>query len=128
MLPLFRLGLGGRLGSGRQYWSWITLEDVMRVVELALLDSGLSGAVNAVAPEAATNARFTAALSRALHRPALLPVPALIVRAVFGEMGREALLASARVRPARLLEAGFHFRFPDLDAAFSHLRAGVTPL
>jgi len=126
MLPLFRLGLGGRLGSGRQYWSWITLKDVVRVVDLALLDGGLSGAVNTVAPEAATNTCFTAALSRALHRPALLPVPALLVRAALGEMGREALLASGRVRPARLLEAGFSFRFPDLDAAFSHLLANHT--
>ena len=127
MLPLFRLGLGGRLGSGRQYWSWITLEDLVRVVELALLDGALSGAVNAVAPEAATNAGFTAALARALHRPAFLPVPALFVRAVLGEMGREALLASARVRPARLLEAGFSFRFPDLDAAFGHVLASDNP-
>ena len=126
MLPLFRLGLGGRLGSGRQYWSWITLKDVVRVVDLALLDGSLSGAVNTVVPEAATNTCFTAALSRALHRPALLPVPALLVRAALGEMGREALLASGRVRPARLLEAGFSFRFPDLDAAFSHLLANHT--
>jgi len=121
MLPAFRFGLGGRLGSGRQYWSWITLEDVVRVVELALLDGRLSGAANTVAPEAVTNAGFTATLSRALHRPAFLPVPALLVRAAFGEMGRETLLASARVRPARLLGAGFKFRFPDLGTAFRHL-------
>jgi uncharacterized protein len=126
MVPMFRLGLGGRLGSGQQYWSWITLDDVLRVVDHALLDSGLSGAVNTVAPKAATNACFTAALSRALHRPAFLPVPALLVRAAFGEMGREALLASCRVRPARLLQAGFSFRFPALEAAFSHLLDNPT--
>jgi uncharacterized protein len=123
MVPLFRLGLGGRLGSGQQYWSWITLEDVLRVVDLALRDDRLSGAVNTVAPEATTNACFTAALCRALHRPALLPMPALLVRAALGEMGQEALLASCRVRPTRLLEAGFNFRFPDLGGALSHLLA-----
>jgi hypothetical protein len=121
MLPAFRFGLGGRLGSGRQYLSWITLKDVVRVVELALLDDRLSGAVNTVAPEAVTNAGFTDALSRALRRPAFLPVPALLVRTAFGEMGRETLLASARVRPARLLDAGLKFRFPDLGTAFRHL-------
>jgi uncharacterized protein len=121
MLPIFRLGLGGRVGSGRQYWSWIALDDVARVVKLSLQDDCLSGAVNTVAPEAVSNAGFTAALSRALHRRAFLPVPAFLVRAAFGEMGRETLLASTRVRPARLLDAGFKFRFPDLDTALSHL-------
>jgi hypothetical protein len=121
MLPMFRLGLGGRVGTGRQYWSWITLEDAARVVERVLEDDGYSGAVNTVAPEAIANSGFTAALSRALHRPALLPAPALLVRAVLGEMGRETLLSSARVRPAKLLGAGFRFRFPDLSAALSHI-------
>jgi uncharacterized protein (TIGR01777 family) len=124
MLPPFRFGVGGRLGSGRQYWSWTTLEDVLGVVEWALQHDKMSGAVNVVAPEAPTNAEFTAALSRALRRPAFLPVPALVVRGVFGEMGQEVLLASARVRPARLIDAGFPFRFPKLDAALHHL---LTP-
>lgn len=118
MLPAFRLGLGGRLGTGRQYWSWICLEDLLRVVELALQNDRLSGAVNAVTPEPATNAHFTRFLARALRRPAFLPVPTFAVSLLFGEMGREALLASARVQPARLLECGFEFRFPQLDAAF----------
>lgn len=121
ILPAFRFGLGGRLGSGQQYWSWIVLEDLLRVVERALEDDHLQGAVNAVAPEAATNAVFTAALARVLRRPALLPVPAFAVIAVFGQMGREALLASARVRPSGLLAAGFSFRCPDIEAAFGHL-------
>jgi len=121
MLPAFRLGLGGRLGTGRQYWSWIALEDLLRVVERALQDDHLSGPVNAVSPTAVTNTEFTAALSRALRRPALLPVPALAVKLNFAEMGREALLASARVRPARLAECGFEFLFPKLDEAFNHL-------
>ena len=120
MLPAFRLGLGGRLGNGRQYWSWIALEDLCRVVDLALLDDRLSGAVNTVSPEPVTNAEFTDRLARALRRPALLPMPAIAVKLLFGQMGREALLASARVRPVRLLESGFEFRFAPLDAAFRH--------
>lgn len=123
MLPVFRLGLGGRLGSGGQYWSWIALDDLIRVVELALLDERINGPVNTVAPQSPTNKEFTASLARALHRPALLPVPALFVQALFGEMGRAALLASARVRPARLLESEFPFLFPELDAALRHLLA-----
>ena len=121
MLPAFRLGLGGRLGTGRQFWSWIALEDLLWVVELALQDDRLSSAVNAVAPEPATNADFTQSLARALRRPAFLPVPAFAVKLLFGEMGREALLASARVRPMRLLETGFEFRFPELEATFKQV-------
>jgi len=118
MLPAFRFGLGGWLGAGRQYWSWIALEDLLRVVELALQDDRLSGVVNAVSPEPVTNADFTRALARALRRPAVLPMPAFAVQWLFGEMGRDALLASARVRPVRLLKSGFEFRFPQLDAVF----------
>jgi uncharacterized protein (TIGR01777 family) len=117
MLPVFRFGLGGRLGTGRQYWSWITLEDLLRVLELALQEDRLSGAVNAVSPEPVTNEDFNRTLARVLRRPAFLPVPACAVKLLFGEMGREALLASALVRPVRLLESGFEFRFPKLDAA-----------
>jgi hypothetical protein len=120
MLPAFRLGLGGRLGTGRQFWSWIALEDVVRVAELALLDERLSGAVNVVAPEATTNARFTEALARSLRRPAFLSVPRFAVSALLGQMGREALLASARVRPSRLLTLGFQFHFSDLDEILDH--------
>ena len=118
MLPAFRFGLGGWLGAGRQYWSWIALEDLLRVVELALQDDRLSGVVNAVSPEPVTNADFARALARALRRPAVLPMPAFAVQWLFGEMGRDALLASARVRPVRLLKSGFEFRFPQLDAVF----------
>jgi uncharacterized protein (TIGR01777 family) len=121
MLPAVRLGLGGRLGTGRQFWSWITLEDLLRVVELALQDERLNGVLNAVSPEPVTNANFTKALADALHRPAFLPVPALAVNLIFGEMGREALLASARVQPVHLREHGFEFQFPRLDAALKHL-------
>ena len=121
MLPAFRFGLGGRLGTGRQFWSWIALEDVLRLMERALQDDRLSGVVNAVSPEPITNAGFTEALARALHRPAVLSVPPFAVKLLFGEMGREALLASARVRPVRLLESGFEFRSPKLAAAFKHM-------
>jgi len=123
MLPAFRLGLGGRLGSGRQYWSWIALEDLMRVVEFALLDDRMSGAVNAVSPAPVTNVEFTETLARTLRRPAVLPMPAFAVKLLVGQMGREALLASARVRPSRLLENGFEFRFPELGAALKTLLA-----
>jgi uncharacterized protein len=123
MLPVFRLGLGGRLGGGRQYWSWIALEDVVRVVEFALQEDALTGPVNTVSPEAVTNTRFTRALARALRRPAFLSVPAFAVKALFGQMGREAMLASARVRPGRLLERGFQFHFPDLDTALQSILA-----
>jgi uncharacterized protein (TIGR01777 family) len=121
MLPVFRLGLGGRLGSGRQFWSWIALEDLLRVIEFALAEGNLSGPVNAVSPAPVTNAEFTRALARALRRPAWLPMPAGVVKLVFGEMGCETLLAGARVRPARLLESGFAFRFSELDAALGVL-------
>ena len=124
MLPAFRLGLGGRLGAGRQFWSWILLEDLLRVIELALTESNLSGAVNTVSPAPVTNAEFTRALARALRRPALLPMPAMVVKLLFGEMGREALLASARVRPARLIQSGFAFRFPELHAALASALKG----
>jgi uncharacterized protein (TIGR01777 family) len=127
MLPAFRLGLGGRLGAGRQFWSWIVLEDLLRVIELALAETNLSGAVNAVSPAPVTNAKFTRSLARALRRPALLPMPAMVVKLLFGEMGREALLASARVRPPRLIESGFAFRFPELDAALVSALEGQAP-
>ncbi|HEY5914588.1 MAG TPA: TIGR01777 family oxidoreductase [Verrucomicrobiae bacterium] len=120
MLPAFRLGFGGRLGSGRQFWSWICLEDLLRVIEFALGESSLSGAVNAVSLETVTNAQFTGALARTVRRPAWLPMPAIAVKVLFGEMGREALLGGARVRPARLIESGFLFRFPELEAALNH--------
>jgi uncharacterized protein len=121
MLPAFRFGLGGRLGAGRQYWSWIALEDLVRAVEKVLQDDRLHGAVNAVSPEPATNEEFSRGLARVLRRPAFLPVPAFGVKLIFGEMGREALLASARVQPRQLLQNGFAFHFPQLDAAFKQV-------
>lgn len=115
LLPLFRLGLGGRLGNGRQYWSYITLQDEVRALT-HLLDSELAGPVNLTAPEPATNAEITKAMGAALHRPTLLPVPAIALKTVLGEFSSE-VLGSARVRPARLLADGFTFRHPDLVSA-----------
>ena len=115
MLPLFRLGLGGRLGNGRQYWSYITLEDEVRALT-HLLDSELAGPVNLTAPNPATNAEITKAMGVALHRPALLPVPAIALKTVLGEFSSE-VLGSIRVRPTRLVADGFIYRHPDLVSA-----------
>jgi uncharacterized protein len=115
--PLFRAGLGGRVGPGTQVYSWIALEDVVGAIHFALRTEALRGPVNLVAPEAATNGAFTEALGAVLHRPTPFPVPAVAVRALFGQMGRETLLASAQVAPRALLEAGFTFRWPGLREA-----------
>jgi hypothetical protein len=124
MLLPFRLGLGGRIGSGRQYMSWITREDLLGVILHALWTEGLQGPVNAVAPTPVTNAEFTHALGRILARPTLLPMPAFAVRLILGQMGEELLLASARVDPARLRATGFRFRFPEVEGALRHLLSG----
>ncbi len=121
MLPLFRIGVGGRLGHGRQYMSWIALDDLVRVIASAIGDESLSGPVNAVAPGPVTNAEFTRALGRALGRPAILPVPALALRVAVGEMADALLLASARVLPRRLERGGFRFEHPDVEEALRSL-------
>jgi len=119
MLPVFRLGLGGRLGSGRQWMSWVSLEDAVAAILFALETESLSGPVNVVSPNPVTNAEFTRALARQLHRPAVLPVPAFALRLALGQMADEALLASARVAPAKLSEAGFRFAQPIVDEALA---------
>jgi len=119
MLPAFRVGLGGPVGSGRQYWSWITLDDVVGAFLFALNSEVLHGPVNAVAPAAVRNAEFVRALAKALHRPAIFPLPAFVVRTVFGEMGEALLLGSARVRPAKLEAAGYKYRHPELGEALN---------
>lgn len=120
MLPVFRMGLGATLGSGRQWMSWIHIADLVELIIRALEDPRFRGPVNAVAPEPVTNAEFTRALARALGRPALLRVPAPLLRLMLGEMA-EMILASQRARPQFALEAGFEFRFPDLPRALSDL-------
>lgn len=124
MLPAFRFGLGGVVGNGRQYWSWILLDDLVRVVDFALRSEALCGPVNAVAPTPVTCRQFTRTLARVVRRPALVPLPGLVVRALLGEMGRALLLTSARVRPGRLQAAGFTFQYPELEAA---LRRELAP-
>jgi uncharacterized protein (TIGR01777 family) len=121
MLLPFRLGLGGRLGSGQQYMSWIALDDVLAVILRALTDDSLAGPVNAVAPNAVTNREFTRTLGRVLMRPTIFPVPAFALRTIFGEMADETLLASNRVQPAKLLTHGFAFNYPELEGALRHV-------
>lgn len=121
MLLPFRLGVGGRLGSGRQWVSWIARDDLVAAI-LFLLREPIAGPVNCTAPEPVRNADFTRALALELHRPAVLPVPRLALAALFGgEMVDETLLVSARVLPARLIEQGFTFRFPRIREALAHL-------
>src|SRR5206468_8949697 len=111
MLLPFRLGLGGPIGDGKAWWSWIALDDLVAIYHLAITDEGLDRAVNAVAPTPVTNAEFSRILSLVLGRPALFRVPPVALRWAFGEMADEALLASARVVPVRLGQAGYRFRF-----------------
>jgi uncharacterized protein (TIGR01777 family) len=117
---LFRLGLGGRLGSGRQWLSWTALDDIAGAYLHALTHDDLDGPVNNVAPNPVTNAEFTATLARVLRRPAVLHVPAFAPRLVLGESADEFLFVSQRVRPVRLLETGYRFRFPELEPALRH--------
>jgi uncharacterized protein (TIGR01777 family) len=113
LLP-FRLGVGGRVGNGRQWWSWVSLDDVVAAYLFAL-EGTVTGPVNVAAPGVVTNQEFVRALGRALHRPALLPLPSFAVRAAFGQMGEEMLLAGQRVMPTKLESAGFRFGRPQID-------------
>jgi uncharacterized protein len=117
MLTPFRLGLGGKIGSGRQWWSWIALQDIVGIILHALKTSSLQGPVNAVAPNPATNAEFTKTLGTALSRPTIFPMPAFAARLALGEMADELLLASQRVEPAKLKASGYVFQHPELHAA-----------
>lgn len=120
LLPVFRLGLGGRLGSGRQWMSWISLTDQIAALRFILHD-GISGPVNLTAPAPVTNAEFARALGRAVHRPAPFIVPAPVLRLALGEFADEGVLVGQRVLPDRLAKAGFTFRHPDLDTALAAL-------
>ena len=121
LLTPFKLGVGGRLGSGKQFMSWIAIDDVIGAILHALGTETLRGAVNAVAPEPVTNREFTRTLGRVLGRPTVFPMPAFAARLAFGQTADELLLASQRVEPAKLLASGYLFRFPDLEAALRHL-------
>jgi uncharacterized protein len=121
MLPLFRLGLGGRLGSGRQYFPWISLQDEVDAIRF-LLTSAVSGPVDLTGPQPVTNAEFTAVLARLLHRPAVLPVPPVALRLALGDFAQEGVLAGQRALPSVLTEAGFRHTHADLESA---LRAAL---
>jgi uncharacterized protein (TIGR01777 family) len=121
MLLPFRLGVGGRVGDGKQYMSWIAIDDVVGAFSFALRSETLRGPVNVVAPNPVTNAEFTKTLGRVLGRPTVFPMPAFAARLAFGEMADGLLLASARIEPAKLLVTGYAFRFAELEGALRHL-------
>jgi uncharacterized protein (TIGR01777 family) len=121
MLLPFRLGLGGPLGHGRQWMSWIAMDDLLGAIYHAIMTESLAGPVNVTAPHPATSREFATALGRVLERPAAVPVPAIVLRLAFGEMADVALLSSTRVLPARLHETGYAFRYPGLEGALRFL-------
>ena len=121
MLTPFRLGLGGVLGEGRQFMSWISIDDLIGIIYHALITESLQGPVNAVTPHPITNRDFTRILGSVLHRPTIAAVPAFAARLAFGEMADALLLSSTRVTPKRLLDSRYQFRYPDLESALKHL-------
>ena len=120
MLLPFKLGLGGKIGSGRQYMSWVAIDDVVGAIMHCLNDQSLRGPVNVVAPEPVTNAKYTKTLGRVLARPTIFPMPAFAARAAFGQMADELLLSGQRVEPAKLLASGYAFKYPSLEATLRH--------
>ncbi len=121
MLTPFKLGIGGTIGSGKQYLSWIALDDLIRLIHFALESENLKGAVNAVAPNPVKNEKFTKTLGKVLNRPTIIPIPAFGIKLLFGEKGESLLLEGARVLPQRMENAGFEFRFPDLEDAMKKI-------
>jgi hypothetical protein len=121
MLPVFRLGVGGHLGSGDQYLSWVTREDTVGAIDHLLATPTVSGPVNVCAPTSVTNREFTDTLGNVLGRPTPFWVPGVGVRLLYGQMGEELLLASDRMRPEKLTESGFEWRYPDLEPALEHV-------
>ncbi len=120
-LPIFKLGGGGKIGSGRQYWSWVSLGDVVGTIVHAINTDTLSGPMNVVAPDPPTNAEYTMVLGHVLGRPTFFAVPAPAARVALGGMADNLLLASARVEPAKLEETGYVYRYPELEGALRHL-------
>ena len=123
ILPPFRLGLGGVLGSGQHYMSWIALDDAVGAIQHAIATDALQGPTNAAAPRAVTNQEFTKTLGKVLGRPTAIPLPAFAARLMFGEMADEVLLASARIQPTKLVASGYQFRYPELEGALRHVLA-----
>lgn len=120
MLPPFKLGAGGRIGSGQQWMSWASREDVIRFIEWAIGKDSARGIYNVTSPEPVRNVDFTKALGHALHRPTIFPIPGFVLKAVFGEMAGEVLLGGQRVNPARAMEEGFAFSHPTIEPALKH--------
>ena len=120
MLTPFKLGLGGTIGSGEQWMSWIALDDLIKIIHFALENESLRGAVNAVAPNPVKNEEFTDTLGKVLHRPTIIPIPSFGIKLLFGEKGEKLLLEGCRVLPLKLEEAGFQFKFKDLEKALKH--------
>jgi uncharacterized protein (TIGR01777 family) len=121
MLPIFKVGLGGQIGPGNQYVSWICMDDLVRLIDEAIHQEKLVGPINAVTPYPVTNEELTKLLGRILHRPTFFSMPAFAVRLIFGELGQELLLSSERVYPKKLEDAGFQFDYPHLEWALRHL-------
>jgi uncharacterized protein (TIGR01777 family) len=121
MLLPFKMGVGGVIGDGKQYMSWIALDDAVGAIQHGLATDTLSGPVNAVAPQAVTNYEYTKTLGKVLVRPTIFPMPAFAARLAFGQMADELLLASTCVRPAKLLESNYAFRYPQLEGALRHV-------
>lgn len=124
MLPPFKMGLGGKVGNGKQYWPWITLDDVVGVIRFAIENESLRGPVNVCAPQEITNKQFTKALGRVLRKPSFFPLPSVVVTLTLGEMGQEALLTSTRAHPVKLQETGYAFKYPEIEAALRHVLSG----
>ena len=121
MLLPFKMGGGGVVGNGKQWMSWVCLDDLPRIILHAIQTESLSGPVNATAPGTVDNREFTKTLGRVLKRPTIIPMPAFVVKLAFGEMGKELLLGSTKTVPNRLQESGYEFAFPELEPALRHL-------
>jgi uncharacterized protein len=121
MLPMFKLGLGGKMGSGSQSISWIAIDDLVRIIDDVIYRENLAGPINAVAPHPVTNEELTKTLGQLLHRPTFLSLPVFMVKLIFGELGEELLLSSARVKPKKLEENDFQWNYPYLEGALKHL-------
>lgn len=121
MLPPFRMGVGGKVGSGKQWMSWIALDDVVGGIQFALANDSIRGPVNFVAPVPVTNAEFTKTLGKVLSRPTIFPIPAFAIKLLFGEMGEALLLGGQRVAPERLIAEGYEFSYPQLEQALVHI-------
>ena len=121
MLTPFKMGVGGVVGSGKQFWSWIALDDVVGAIQHAITTDSICGPVNTVSPHPVTNKEFTKTLGRVLGRPTIFPMPAFAAKLALGEMAEELILASTRVDATRLLESGYDFPYADLEAALRHV-------